>query len=326
MSPNSEYAWHPSATLDNLRQRAKIIAAIRAFFAERGAWEVETPTLCSAANPEAGICAVSASASGSGSAKATRRWLQSSPEFAMKRLLAAASGAIFQIARVFRGGECGRLHNPEFTMLEWYRPGFDTNALMTEVAALVDRIVGAKPYQRLSCREAFMQSAAALDPFTATDAALRKACLAANLAPTATPLSRRQALDYLLSATVVPRLAQQRCFIYDFPLTQASYAFIKLGTPPLADRFELYVDGIEIANGYQELTDAEQQRQRFDDEQRMRRENNLEAVPIDTRLLNALAHGLPACSGVAVGIDRLLMLALGATHISEVMAFAADRA
>ena len=316
-------AWRPSASLDCLRQRAEILAAIRAFFVERGVWEVETSILSGSANPEAGICSISANRAGS--AEEPRRWLHTSPEFAMKRLLAAGSGAIFQIARVFRGGESGRWHNPEFTMLEWYRPGFDTSALMAEVTALVDRILGPRPCRRLSCREAFMQSVA-LDPFDATDAALQQACLAAGFAPTAARLSRRQALDYLTSSQVAPMLAGERCFIYDFPLTQASYARIKQGTPPLADRFELYVDGVEIANGYQELTDAEQQRRRFEDERRLRSENGLEVGPIDTRLLAALAHGLPLCAGVAVGIDRLLMLARGAGDISEVIAFAADRA
>ena len=317
------FKWHPSASLDCLRQRAKFIAAVRTFFVERGVWEVETPILSSAANPEAGIHAVSTYAA-YGSNQATRHWLQSSPEFAMKRLLAAGSGAIFQIARVFRGGESGSLHNPEFTMLEWYRPDFDTSALMTEVTTLIDRVLGVNPCQRLSYRQAFLNSDIGLDPFTVSDATLQQVCLAAGFSPTAIPLSRNQSLDYLLTAKIMPMLVNKRCFVYDFPPTKASYALIKQGTPPLADRFELYVNGIEIANGYQELTDADQQLERFTHEQRLRSENKLEEVPIDTRLLGALAHGLPMCAGVAVGLDRLLMLALGAERISEVMAFATD--
>ena len=323
MCPQAISDWRPSTSVDYLRQRADVIAALRAFFAERELWEVETPILGVAGNTEPGIRSLSARCNVAGLSQ--QMWLHTSPEFAMKRLLAAGSGAIFQIVRVFRDGEVGRLHNLEFTLLEWYRPGFDTTALMTEVAALIDHILGPKPYQRLSYRQAFL-SALAIDPFCASDTQLQRVCEDTGLVTAATPISRNQALEYLMATQVAPALADHRCFVYDFPAEQASYARIRMETPAVAERFELSINGIEIANGYQELIDANEQRERFEAEQHARQDRGLDFIPMDERLVAALDHGLPVCAGVAVGVDRLVMLALGMDRISDVIAFAADRA
>ena len=256
-------------------------------------------------------------------------FLHTSPEFAMKRLLAAGLGDCWQMARVFRGGERGRRHNPEFTLLEWYRVGWTAEALMDEVGALLahlargHRQLGA--IRRLTYRQA-VQDHAGVDPFTATVEDLADALRAAGV-PAPEGMDRDACLDLILGAVVEPALDPGRpTFIHDFPASQAALARIRSGDPPVAERFELFLAGMELANGFRELTDPDEQAARFEADLEKRRARHLPAPPVDQRFLAALRAGLPECSGVAVGFDRLVMAVAGAASIDEVLAFPADRA
>ena len=327
MADNRDH-WRPTASLDVLKLRARTLARIRAFFAERGVLEVETPILSAAGTTEPNLHSFAAYSLAPGGVTAPR-YLHTSPEFAMKRLLAAGSGSIYQIARVFRGGEVGRLHNPEFTMLEWYRVGFGMHALMDEVAGLVADVLE-RPLQapeRSSFAAAFNRYTG-LDPHHATAREFAAAARAHNIDVTGLgPDELDGWRDLLLTHLVEPELGRGRLtFLYDYPASQAALARIRPGDPPVAERFELYLDGVELANGFCELTDADEQRARFERDRRVRAERNLADVPTDESLLAALAQGVPNCSGVALGFDRLIMLAAGATSIAEVIAFPADRA
>ena len=248
----------------------------------------------------------------------------------MKRLLAAGSGPIYQIARVFRREEAGRHHNPEFSMIEWYRPGWDHLRLMDEVEALLRHagVPDGPRWERLTYREAFLRHAA-LDPFGASLEQLRQAC-AARLdlsADLAGETSRDVYLDLLMSALVGPRLGLGApTFLHDFPASQAALARVRSDDPPVAERFELFWNGIELANGFHELTDAAEQRRRFEQDRARRLEQGREAPPHDTRLIQALEAGMPQCAGVALGLDRLLMLMLGLPALADVLAFDAERA
>jgi lysyl-tRNA synthetase class 2 len=247
-----------------------------------------------------------------------RLYLQTSPEFCMKRLLAAGSGPIYQIARVFRRDESGRLHQPEFTMLEWYRPGFDLQRLMDEVAELLEAL-GVPVVERLTYGESFRERVG-LDPHDAgTHCLVRRAAALGFLCEPPDPAAL---LDFLFSECVTPELGVRGgTFIYDFPAHQAALARLRPGDPPVAERFELFIKGMEIANGYHELADAAEQHRRFEADNRRRAERGQAEMPPDRRLLAALAHGLPDCSGVAMGIDRLLMVLTGSEHIGDVLAF-----
>lgn len=314
--------WQPGADLEALQRRAVLLAEIRAFFAARNVLEVETPLLCTAGVTDPAIESFSVDR---GSSLSAPRFLQTSPEYAMKRLLAAGSGAIYQIARAFRDDESGRRHNPEFSLLEWYRPGFDHHALMDEVAELISQVLQLPGSSRISYRDLF-QRAAGLDPFTASIEALQAAAQAVT--DTGSLQGPRDFwLDLLLTHVVEPSLADSGLvFVYDYPPSQAALA--RVGSSDgaaVAQRFELYVDGVELANGYCELTDAEEQRQRFQSDNRVRRERGQPERPLDEFLLAALTAGMPACSGVALGMDRLLMLAMGREDIREVQAFSWDR-
>jgi elongation factor P--(R)-beta-lysine ligase len=314
--------WRPSASLEALRLRARLLGAIRGFFAEREVLEVETPALAAAGASDPHIASLVTRCQHGG-----RLYLQTSPEFAMKRLVAAGSGAIYQICRAFRDRESGRLHNAEFTLLEWYRPGFDHHALMDELDALVDRLLGAAlDNRRLSYREAFLAHAR-LDPFVASTRELRARARDAGLELASVPRGERDMLlDFIFSHCVQPEFTEGRVYVHDFPASQAALARLRAGDPPLAERFELFVNGIEIANGYHELTDADEQARRFAADARARERLGLEPMPTDERLLAALAHGMPACAGVAVGLDRLFMIAAGERSIEAVMAFPTARA
>lgn len=249
----------------------------------------------------------------------------------MKRLLAAGSGSIYQICKVFRSGEAGRLHNPEFTLIEWYRVGFSYHALMDEVAAFLAEtladIRAVEPPERLSYREAFLRYAA-VDPHAAAAAELAGAARAHGVAVSGLAATDRDAWrDLLLTHVVEPRLGRGRpTFLCDYPASAAALARLRPGTPPVAERFELYWEGVELANGFQELTDAREQRLRFERDRRQRRERGLPDVPHDERLLAAMEYGLPDCSGVALGFDRLVMLAARANAIADVIAFPSERA
>jgi lysyl-tRNA synthetase class 2 len=320
--------WQPTAPLANLRARAELIARIRAFFAARGVLEVETPVLAGSAVSDLHLASLSSRYTGPGFPAGRELYLQTSPEFAMKRLLAAGSGPIYQLGKAFRDGEAGRLHNPEFTLLEWYRPGFDLPALMGEVEALAADLLGLeRGFARRTYRELFRQHLQ-LDPFTASIDELRDcACRNGVTRSEDLPLHEPDAwLDLLLTHCIEPWLGRDTpCFVHDYPPSQAALARVRAEDPPVAERFELYIRGVEIANGFHELADAAEQRARFESDRARRREACLPDVMPDERMLAALAHGLPDCAGVALGVDRLVMIALEAQSIAEVMAFPLER-
>lgn len=325
--------WRPRATLEALQRRARMLADIRAFFSERGVLEVETPYLSGAATTDPALASFATHYTGPLYPRGHTLYLHTSPEFPMKRLLAAGSGSIYQVCKVFRQGESGRLHNPEFTLLEWYRTGFDHRALMDEVEALVRRVLGSTvslaETQRISYREVF-EKHTGLDPHAASAADFARAAVAHGIhAPTSLDSAGDEDIwrDLLLTHVIEPQLGQGRLsFLYDYPATQASLARIRAGNPPVAERFELYLNGIELANGFHELADAQEQRARFQRQLFARAHAGQPEVPMDEHLLGALAHGLPDCAGVALGLDRLVMLALGAPCIQETLAFPVDRA
>ncbi len=326
------YHWRPSTDLSVLRLRAELLAQIRAFFAARGVLEVETPALSAVAITDPHLASFKTCYSGPGSQHGRPLYLHTSPEFAMKRLLAAGSGCIYQIARVFRDGEAGSRHNPEFTLLEWYRVGFDHHRLMDEVAELVGmllagRLTLAEP-ERLSYRQIF-QHHLNLDPHRATVADLAACAETRNISiPTGMPPDDPDPwLDLLLTHCVEPRLGSGRLtFVHDYPASQAALARLRPDDPPVGERFELYINGIELANGFHELGDAVEQRRRFAQENAARQAVGLPIMPMDEHLLAALEFGLPDCAGVALGFDRLVMLATRKTSLAEVLAFPLDRA
>ena len=313
---------------DRLRERARINAIIRAFFGARDLLEVTTPVLSRAGNTDINIESFSTAYSGPTIGGPLPRWLRTSPEFALKRLLAAGCGDVFEIGPVFRNGEFGPRHNPEFCMLEWYRTGFDHHQLMDEVAALVTVMAAAfgRPIAavgRISYRDFYLQHLS-LDPFSATIDALAEPL--AGFGITAHGLNRDDWLDLLRTHCIEPRLpAQGALLIYDFPASQAALAKLRLGDPIVAERFELYLGGLELANGYHELTDAADQRARFEHDLAVRRERGSTLPEIDQALLAALPS-MPACSGVALGIERLHQWLIGAHSLDSVMPFRFDRA
>jgi lysyl-tRNA synthetase class 2 len=308
-----------------MRRRADLLARLRRFFAARGVLEVETPLLSVATVPDLHLHSLSCRLDAPGAPR--RLYLQTSPEFAMKRLLAAGSGAIYQICKAFRDGEAGAAHNPEFTMLEWYRPGLDHHALMDEVDALLADVLGTPPAARQTYAGAF-ERALGIDPHRASPTELRQAAAAGGVELAgAEPEDADGWLYLLMSHLVEPGLGRGRpSFVYDFPASQAALARVRPGDPPLAERFEVYCEGVELANGFHELTRADEQRRRFEADLARRRSAGRDAVPIDERLLAALAAGLPDCAGVALGVDRLLMLAAGVRDLRQVISFPIDRA
>jgi elongation factor P--(R)-beta-lysine ligase len=327
--PDPKNDWRPTASLEILKRRAQVLAQIREFFAKRGVLEVETPLLSAAGTTDPNLHSYMARSLAAGD-PANPRYLHTSPEFAMKRLVASGSGSIYQICKVFRGGENGRRHNPEFTMLEWYRVGYDYHQLMDEVAALAtDTLADSRrfgPAEKLSYADAFERHAG-LDPHTASAAAFAAAARERDIDVSGLALDRDGWRDLLLTHLVEPHLGRDGlCFIYDYPASAAALARIRPGDRPVAERFELYLDGVELANGFQELVNAAEQRDRFAQDRRVRADRGLPAVPADEHLLTAIENGLPACSGVALGVDRLVMLAVGATSIADVVSFPADRA
>ncbi|HZP11332.1 MAG TPA: EF-P lysine aminoacylase EpmA [Nevskiaceae bacterium] len=310
-------SWRPSATLETLKARAELLASVRAFFSARGVMEVDTPILSRRATVDRHIDSFAVSPDD--------RWLHTSPEFAMKRLLAAGSGPIYQLCHVFRVDEAGRHHNPEFTMLEWYRPGWDHWQLMDEVEGLFSALVPqSKKIESLTYRQAFLRHAR-FDPFIEDRDAARHAFDAACITLPESLSEWDAWLDVAMSILVAPAL-QEPTFLYDFPASQAALARVRDDDPPVAERFELFWKGIELANGFHELTDAAEQRRRFEADQAWRREQGKVVPPYDAHLIDALASGMPQCAGVALGIDRLLMLKLGLPSVASAIAFDSDRA
>lgn len=317
--PWNASGWRPSAELALLEARADLFALIRDFFATRAVMEVDTPLLGMHTATEPHLDSIVVPFPGK------QRFLQTSPEFAMKRLLAAYPVAMYQLGKAFRNAEQGRRHNPEFTMLEWYRPGYSLLALIDEVAQLGTRVLGLDTVRRRSYREAF-QSAVGFDPHQAEIADLAKAArrmLDVDFAGE----GRDFWLDLLFSHLVEPGLGQNCLeFIVGFPPSQAALSQIDLDDQgmPVAQRFELFVSGVELANGYLELRDADELRGRMEGDLERRAASGRRELCLDERLLAAMAYGLPDCAGVALGVDRLLMLKQGSKNLADVIPFSFD--
>ncbi|MEP6907476.1 MAG: EF-P lysine aminoacylase EpmA [Pseudoxanthomonas sp.] len=317
-----------SVRLDALRLRAAVNALFRLYFAERDVLEVETPILSEAGNTEPNIESFTTHFSGHTDAGSRLRWMRTSPEFALKRLLAAGVGDCYELGRVFRNGEAGGRHNPEFTMLEWYRVGWEHLQLIDETVALVQRalaLIGRNAHVvSMTYRELFQQGVG-IDPFEASDSELRGS-LSAHLID-ANDLTRDDWLDLLMTHRLQPEFPEDRITVVrDWPASQCALARIRPGTPPLAERFELYLGHHELANGYHELTDAVEQAARFQRDLAIRERRIISLPPVDLRLIEALQHGLPSCAGVALGVDRLLMAMMGTDHIGDVLAYDFARA
>ncbi len=315
-------SWQPSAPIANLLKRAAIMAEIRRFFADRGVLEVETPTMSQATVTDVHLVPFQTRFVGPGAADGVTLYMMTSPEYHMKRLLAAGSGSIYQLGRSFRNEEAGRHHNPEFTMLEWYRPHYDMYRLMNEVDDLLQQILDCNSAETLSYQQAFLRHLG-IDPLSADKAQLREAAAKLDLGNIAdTEEDRDTLLQLLFTVGVEPHIGRDKpAFVYHFPASQASLAVISTEDHRVAERFEVYFKGIELANGFHELTDGDEQLQRFEQDNRSRAKRGLPQNPIDMNLIAALKHGLPDCSGVALGVDRLVMLALNAERLSDVIAF-----
>ena len=316
--------WQPGIDPSSLRYRSELLQSLRSFFQQRQVLEVDVPVLARSTVTDINIESINFLVSGNSG------YLQTSPEYFMKRLLAAGSGDIFCLGKAFRDAESGRHHNPEFTLLEWYRCGWDEHQLMAEVAELISQLanVGADAQlamTKLSYGECFKQ-VLGVDPHSAKLCALQQMAVDASSESWAQE-TRANCLDLLFSLSVEPQLPNGLVFIYDYPACQAALAQLHLNTQgqPVSRRFEAFFNSMELANGYMELTDAVQQRQRFEKETDQRSAQNKPAVAIDEKLMAALDSGLPPCAGVALGVDRLLMQLLRADSIDEAMAFSWQR-
>ncbi|HWX66453.1 MAG TPA: EF-P lysine aminoacylase EpmA [Rhodanobacter sp.] len=310
-----------------LKLRARLYALIRVFFAERQVLEVETPILSAAGNTDPNIESFSTTFSGHVDAGARERWLRTSPEFPLKRLLAAGIGDCYELGRVFRNGEAGGRHNPEFSMLEWYRVGWDHRRLMQETIALVEAalaMVGRRAEVLIeSYRQLFLDELG-IDPLHAPIDELRAPLAEYSIGPDG--LGRDDWLDLLITHKLQPSFPRDRItLIHDYPATQCALARIRPGEPALAERFELYLGRYELANGYHELNDAAEQRERFVRDNAVRRARGLREVPIDEALLDAL-DAMPDCAGVALGVERLLMCLADTDAIADVLAFPFNKA
>ena len=319
--------WKPTANLKALRLRADLYALVRRFFAERGVLEVETPVLSSAGNTDPNIESFALRFDGPRSAGDATRWLRTSPEFPLKRLLAAGVGDCYELGRVFRNGEAGKRHNPEFTMLEWYRVGMDHHQLMDEVSELLKAaltLAGRRATVRDTSFRQLYQDKFGFDPMLAPEEELRSPLQVYGIDPAG--LTRDDWLDLLMTHLIQPTLPANRILlVYDYPASQCALAKVRAGDPPLAERFEVFLGPLEVANGYHELNDAAEQRQRFEADLVRRRARQAPLPDIDERLLAGLPK-LPACAGVALGVDRLMMALMGTDKISDVLAFPFDRA
>jgi elongation factor P--(R)-beta-lysine ligase len=320
--------WQATASSKALQQRAEIYRHLRQFFHARNVLEVETPMLSEAGNTDPNIESFHVQFSGSMQAGNATRWLRTSPEFALKRLLASGIGDCYELGRVFRNGEFGRKHNPEFSMLEWYRVGWDHLQLIEECIELVQQVFALKDIalhvQRLTYQELFIGTIG-IDPHAASDKQLCTA-LQSITEINSQGLRRDDLLDLLLTHCIEPTFsAQQLTVIYDFPASQCALAKIRFDEIPVAERFELYLGSVELANGYHELTDAKEQNLRFDKDIEVRKMCGSAYPDKDQRLIDALPF-MPACAGVAMGIDRLMMSLLMSECVNDVIAFDFSRA
>ena len=311
-----------------LRLRARLYATLRVVFAERGVLEVETPVLSRAGNTDANIDSFSVEFSGRTDGAPRTRWLRTSPEFPLKRLLAEGLGDCYELGRVFRDGEAGGRHNPEFTMLEWYRVGRDHLWLAREAVDVVRAALGLVGREarvvELTYRDLF-RARLGLDPFTAPDEQLRGALGDVVIDPEG--LVRDDWLDLLVTHRLQPAFAADEIHVvHDYPASQCALARIRPGDPPVAERFELFLGPLELANGYHELRDASEQRTRFERDRATRTFRGRFAPPVDEALLSALDRGLPECAGVALGVDRLVMAMVGTDRIADVLAYDFARA
>ena len=322
--------WRPGASLDVLRLRARLNAEIRQFFSDRAVLEVETPILSAAGNTDPNIASFSLEFSGRIDGATRTRWLRTSPEYPLKRLVAAGIGDCYELGRVFRDGEVGARHNPEFTMLEWYRLGWEHRKLADEAVALVRMalaIVGRTTTAESISYSNLYQRELSLDPMSASVDELQSALGDIRIDPQG--LDRDDWLDLLMTHRIQPALAPDRILVvHDYPASQCALARVRhdVGKDAAAERFELYLGSLELANGYHELADAREQQARFHRDHVLRAARGHAQPPIDTHLLAALDNGLPDCAGVALGVDRLLSAMLESSRISEVMAFDFSRA
>jgi elongation factor P--(R)-beta-lysine ligase len=322
--------WQPNCTLEILRLRAQTLQKIRQFFAERAVLEVETPLLCSATGTDPNLDFFATTFAWPPTPR--QLFLQTSPEFAMKRLLAAGSGSIYQICKAFRNGEAGRFHNPEFTVLEWYRIGYGLNQLMDEIAELMAALfAGEKLLQSVERvgYQALFKQYTGLDALAFAFDEYAAFAFDNNLNDAARICGQDHALwlDFIFSHQVQPNLNQNTLYmVQDYPACFSSLARLNKDIAKLTDRVELFINGVELGNGYYELNDATEQEARFDREVCIRQANQRPAVTKDKRLLAALDHGLPTCSGIALGLDRILMLLADSPTIADVLSFSIDKA
>jgi len=310
--------WQPSATLETLKKRALMLQSIRAFFTQRNVLEVDTPVLSRAAITDPQIESFSTFYN------RKEYFLNTSPEFYMKRLLAAGSGDIFQVAKVFRDDENGRFHSPEFTMLEWYRLGLDHHQLMDEMEALLVELMQDRKVaiDRLSYQQVFLNQLN-IDPLEADFEELKKCAESKSIETPQGMIDDKDIwLDWLMVSVIAPGFAKEKfTFLYDYPASQASLSRLDKNDSRKANRFELFYGELELANGFYELTDSSEQSKRFEHDNEIRQQRGQKLMPVDECLLDALKSGLPECSGVAIGIDRLMMVVMGADHINEVISF-----
>jgi len=318
--------WQPTASLEMLKTKARLLSKLRAFFDEKDILEVQTPLLSQAGNTEPTIESFVVQQ------KNKKAYLNTSPEFAMKRLLAAGYGSIYQISPAFRQEEQSKRHNSEFTLLEWYRIGFDHHALMREVDELIYFVatdyIKLAPSQHYTYQDAMIKFAD-IDPFDTTVTELKAATLTAGIEVIGLDEVSLDAWLDLLMCEVVEKNLPLNCpvFIYDYPSSQAALSKIRKGEyHDVAERFELYINGMELANGFHELSDAAEQEQRFHKDQELRKKNNQQSIPTDKHLIEAIKEGLPECAGVALGLERLLMVLTETESINDVLAFPFDRA
>lgn len=312
--------WRPGASRFAIETRASLLASIRSWFSDRDVLEVETPVLSRWGNSDPNIRAISTDSQ-------SKRYLRTSPEYALKRLLATGIGDIYELGRVFRAGESGRVHNPEFTLLEWYRCGLSYLELAAEVCQLI-RFCGKGqfdqwPIHQVTYRDVFLTNTG-LDPAYCNESDLSS--VASERGIQAGPMEQQAWLDLLMSQVIEPNLpGETLTIIHDFLPEQAALARIRTADPPVAERFEVYLGQMELANGYQELTDSQEQKRRFQQEVSSRKVRGEQVAPLDEGLIEALQHGLPECSGVALGVDRLLMSILKLEHLDAVLTFSSER-